>query len=145
MGIEKEQKTRVFVYGTLLLGESNSYLMKNAEFDGVAITKPEYELVDMKWYPAAVQGGKTMIWGEVYLVDSHLLAAIDKLEGHPNFYCRQQVQLADGSFAHLYRFVRDVARELPVIASGNWRKRERTDCDWHRAGKSRRDHWDIAV
>ena len=126
MEIKRDKKTRVFVYGTLLMGESNSYLLKNAQFDGVAITKPEYVLVDMKWYPAAVQGGKTSIWGEVYLVNSYLLDAIDRLEGHPNFYRRQRVRLADGSDAHLYQFVREVAKEFPVIASGNWRKRDRS-------------------
>lgn len=143
MKIERENKTRVFVYGTLLMGESNSYLLNNAQFDGVAITKPEYELVDMKWYPAVVPGGKTAIWGEVYLVDSYLLDAIDRLEGHPNFYCRQRVRLADGSDAHLYQFVREMAKEFPVIASGNWRKRDRSRKNMKQTHTNRRECWGL--
>lgn len=111
--------TRVFVYGTLLRGESNSFLMDKAKFDGVAVTKPEYDLVDMGWYPAAIQGGGTAIWGEVYLVDSKKLAAIDRLEG---LYHRRQVRLADGSSAQLYLYPRAQARGYPIVMSGQWRQ-----------------------
>ena len=122
-----KERTPVFVYGTLLRGESNSALMRKAKYVGEATTKPEYELVDFGWYPAMVSGGKTSIRGEVYLVDDAQLADIDRLEGYPGFYTRETIQLADGAMVSVYTLSAKQAGGRPVIASGDWRERDGKD------------------
>ena len=96
-------KHMIMVYGSLLVGEPNHYLLSNAEFVKSALTKPEYELIDINGqFPAMVSGGRTAVKGEVYYIDVITLAAIDRLEGHPNFYKRTKISLTDESIVETY-------------------------------------------
>jgi gamma-glutamylcyclotransferase (GGCT)/AIG2-like uncharacterized protein YtfP len=115
----------VFVYGTLLRGESNHRILAAAQFLRVARTRPEYHLHDLGPYPALVPGGTTAIVGEVYAIDAATLAALDRLEGHPSYYERVPITLADDAVAHAYLMSRSIARGTPVIASGDWRAHRR--------------------
>jgi gamma-glutamylcyclotransferase (GGCT)/AIG2-like uncharacterized protein YtfP len=87
-------------------------------------TAPEYRLVDLGPYPALCEGGGTAVLGEVYAVDDATLAALDALEGHPNWYRRTRVTLADERAAELFLYL-DAAKGR-TIADGDWR--------WHRVG-----------
>ena len=120
---KSEERTPIFVYGTLLQGESNSALLRGAEYLGISQTKPEYDLVDFGPYPAMIPGGTTSITGEIYLVDRIQLARIDRLEGYPGFYSRRIIELENGHRVYVYLLSRAQVTGLPIIASGNWQER----------------------
>jgi len=118
-----DDRKPIFVYGTLLQGESNSSLLRGAEYVGTSQTKPEYELIDFGPYPAMIPGGNTAVTGEIYLVDNYQMARIDRLEGYPGFYNRQIIELEDGKRVYVYLLTRAQVTGLPTIASGDWQKR----------------------
>ena len=120
------QQILVFVYGTLLRGESNAYLLAGAQYLGHAHTGPGFELVDLGAYPAMTPGGNSSVAGELYAVDSRTLATLDRLEGHPDYYRRTGIVLSDGTGAQTYVMSPDRVLGYPRIESGDWRGRPLT-------------------
>jgi gamma-glutamylcyclotransferase (GGCT)/AIG2-like uncharacterized protein YtfP len=114
---------RLFVYGSLLAGESRHDLLAGATLLARTRTEPAFELADLGAYPALVAGGSTAVHGEVYAVDGALLADLDRYEGAPELYRRAVVRLEDGSEAQTYVLV-GTAAAAPRIASGDWRGRK---------------------
>lgn len=110
----------LFVYGTLMRGEENHHLLAGAEPLGAARTAPRYRLADLGRYPALVEGGDISVTGELWRVEPELLATLDELEGHPTYFRRTEVALADGTTAQAYVFDPPGDR---VIPSGDWRRR----------------------
>ena len=82
----------VFVYGTLKKGFGNHRLLEKSHCLGEAYL-PRTKMVNLGAYPAVIAGGKKEVMGEVYQVDEETLARLDRLEGHPSFYERQQVRV----------------------------------------------------
>ena len=117
----KEERFRVFVYGTLLSGEPNSGLLDPDDFVGESLTEPSFKLVSLGAFPALVVGGSTAVQGELYEVGPWTLKALDRLEGHPHFYCRRTFRLAGGSSALAYLLDAKRTKGRPVITSGDWR------------------------
>ncbi len=115
---------QVFVYGTLLRGESNHGILGRSKLLGEVRTPPEYELLDLGYFPAMVAGGQTAVAGEIYAVGEATLQRLDRLEGHPHFYTRTIIQLEDGTQVQTYLLPSDQAHGKPRIASGNWRARD---------------------
>jgi gamma-glutamylcyclotransferase (GGCT)/AIG2-like uncharacterized protein YtfP len=116
--------TRVFVYGTLRRGEGNHRLLAGARCVGAARTAPAFTLRDLGAYPAMLAGGATSVVGEVYEVDELTLDVLDRLEGHPRFYRREPIALADGAHVEAYLLPADRAWGLTrTIESGDWRAR----------------------
>ena len=72
-------RTRVFVYGALRKGASNSWRMEDAEWLGAGSVFGT--LVKVSWYPRLVLGGKAKAYGEVYETGRELLANLDTFEG----------------------------------------------------------------
>lgn len=109
----------VFVYGTLLAGEVNHYLLTGADLCGTHRTEPCYTMFGLGAYPGVVRGGGTAVSGEVYRVDAKNLQRLDRLEDFPRLYCRVSISSRYGrAWMYLYR---GRIRGRPVIASGNWR------------------------
>jgi len=90
---------RIFVYGTLKRGEPNHRIIQNtadgyAKFLGLGKTVNKYPLVIATRYniPFLLKkpGTGNQILGEVYDVDSKMLARLDELEEHPSFYVRTE-------------------------------------------------------
>ncbi|XP_077284226.1 putative gamma-glutamylcyclotransferase CG2811 isoform X2 [Arctopsyche grandis] len=88
---------RVFVYGTLKTGEPNHHWLtsKNngySKFLGNAHTIEKYPLIIATKYNIPFllysPGNGDIIKGEVYEVDEAMLANLDVLEDHPNYYIR---------------------------------------------------------
>ena len=88
-------------------------------------------MLDLGAFPAVV-GGNTKIVGELYEVDKATLASLDRLEGHPSFYERQQICVvtphprggeAEGA-AWCYFLSKDsqahYEKLCPVIEEGIW-------------------------
>ncbi|MEQ9321645.1 MAG: gamma-glutamylcyclotransferase family protein [Polyangiaceae bacterium] len=116
--------TRVFVYGTLMRGGLYHALIAGGRYVGEATTEAGYRLYDLGPYPALRREGGGVVVGEIYDVDAVTLAELDRLEGHPDYYRRERVRLADGCQVTTYLFVDE--HELAtaaVVSSGDWRRR----------------------
>lgn len=123
--------TEVFVYGTLRPGEHN-YVRYLAHEGAKLIAKevytwPEYGLVSLGGFPAMVipdEASKdtvTAVVGDVFVVDSPTLRALDRLEGVPTLYQRMRVKLANGMQPYAYIMDRNrVPNQAPVISHGDW-------------------------
>lgn len=94
-----EDKTfLLFTYGTLMKGQCNEHLLRNARYIGKAETKPKYNLfrIDGNFiFPAIIDEGELAVKGEVYECPMSALPNMDSMEGHPHFYCRKPIELAD--------------------------------------------------
>jgi len=112
----------VFVYGTLLRGEANHGLLARARFVATGRTEAAFDLVDLGDYPALVEGGGTIVTGELYEVDAATLAALDRLEEHPDVYRCSPIRLLGDVLAHTYLLPAELAAGHPRIATGDWRR-----------------------
>ncbi len=86
----------VFVYGTLMAGQSAEGLLKDADFGGYAIL-PDYALYDLGCYPGIVPAEGEEVVGEVYHVDDETLARLDEYEGEGSLYRREAVTVKVGT------------------------------------------------
>ena len=87
-------KHMVFVYGTLKRGFSNNRLISGSKFVGEARTEGKFALYE-SGIPFVIEDEQvSQISGEVYEVDEKTLAQLDRLEGHPNWYCRKMVNIS---------------------------------------------------
>jgi gamma-glutamylaminecyclotransferase len=111
----------IFTYGTLMRDEINHGLLATARFVAEAHTEPCFELFDLGHFPAMSMGGQTVVRGEVYAVDDQTLVRLDRLEGHPEFYQRTPIRLADGREVQTYLMNDVKTRRRPAILSGDWR------------------------
>ena len=92
--------TKVFVYGTLKTGGAIRGLdgQPGAELVGDAVTTDsKYSLFDLGSFPAVGIKGKNKIKGEVWEVEDNVLAALDRIEGYPDFYNRKQISSSKGN------------------------------------------------
>ena len=101
----------VFVYGTLMNGESNHHYLKSSECLGPAVLEG-YDMYDVGWYPAIVPGNGHAI-GELYRVPIEDVPSIDRLEGEGTLYAKRCETVTDcegnKSFALVYVYLRDVS------------------------------------
>ncbi len=108
----------VFVYGSLLRGQSNHACLDGARFVGEARTPRGYRLYDLGFYPAAVPAESGTIKGEVYAVDKRGLAVLDRLEGYPAYYDRRLIDTERGT-AWMY-FLAAAEPDWPLVPEGEW-------------------------
>ena len=113
----------MFVYGTLMKGELHHTSIAHARFLRAAETQPEYELVQIDYYPAMLPGGTHRVIGELYEVDDLTLRTLDRLEDVPHYYERLTITLADGTEAFAYVMPRDRGKTGSPIPSGYFRMR----------------------
>ncbi len=114
----------VFVYGTLMEGEHHHDELRGAEFLGARRTSPHYELVQIDYFPAMLEGGSTSVLGELYRVDDAILARLDTLEEVPHYYLRKAIVLSDRTEAQTYVMPRDRAQGHVALPSGSFRDRK---------------------
>jgi len=92
---------QIFVYGTLKRGFCNESYLKNTTFIDRAITVDKYPMI-LKYqafpYLINVKGKGHHIKGEVYDIEDEVLLSLDLLEGYPEHYDRDyiDVKLANG-------------------------------------------------
>lgn len=101
-----------FVYGTLqTFGGNNSLLQLATLIDDAVVTQDKYALGDVGFpyaFPSFIvpDQHKELLFpvkGELWKVtDSTSLLDLDMLEGHPDHYEREIVDLADGTRAWMY-------------------------------------------
>ncbi len=116
--------TYLFVYGTLMRGESNHQAwLSDARFVGDDRTTAAFTLLDFGDYPGLVRGGDQSVIGERYLVTDDQLVRLDILEECPDVYVREQVRLSSGLQAWVYLMREDLLDGGIRIKSGDWRLR----------------------
>lgn len=96
--------TVVFVYGTLKQGFHNHRFLQRdgAKLLGRAHTVTKYPMITDSHdipYVLNVPGQGHNIVGELYAVNKTVLAALDKLEKHPGWYRREQIEVNHISYA----------------------------------------------
>lgn len=80
----------LFVYGTLREGMPNHPLMGGC--NKVADATISAKLYLHGWLPTVFKGDGTVV-GEIYEIpDTDKWRRLDQLEGHPNWYCREEVE-----------------------------------------------------
>lgn len=85
---------KIFVYGTLKRWRPNHSLIKHCTFLGEAYTNKEFTLVEGGLPYLLRQPGEGCL-GEMFEIDWKDLIALDRLEGHPNFYRRETIKVYD--------------------------------------------------
>jgi len=114
---------RLFVYGTLRLGDVRAPLLAGARRLGTR-SVAGFELYDLGPYPGVVTGDGAVVGELVELPDRGLLERLDEVEGThevPPLYRRERIEV-DGGRAWIYVYARpvDPARR---IATGDWLRR----------------------
>lgn len=125
------------MYGTLRTDEGNAGLLADSAFVGDALTEGRFTMIHLGGFPGVVAGGNTSIHGELYDVDDRTLDRLDQLEGHPNFYKRQQIRVlraGPGTSPIPSEWEEAEAYLLPekwlqdnhnrIIGSGDWKQRQ---------------------
>lgn len=83
----------IFVYGTLKRGFGNNRIIADQNYLGLGETVAStFQMYSLGGFPGVVRGSKT-IRGELFEVDEEAFARCDRLEGHPYFYRREQVEV----------------------------------------------------
>jgi len=116
------EKFLIFVYGTLRQGELNHRLLEGSKCLGTVKTEPRFNLIDLQHFPGLIPGGNTSVTGELFTIDDFTLHKLDRLEGHPTFYRRENILLQDGREVLTYIYHQSSERSIRKIASGDWIK-----------------------
>lgn len=127
---DKTTCPRVFVYGTLKMHESASYMLRDAEFIGEARTVSQgWSLYDLGGFPA-VTYGIGYVYGELYEInpqDTRTLARLDRYEGHPDFYLRRLsfFSLVEDDTSHYdaWMYTLSTAHKGKLLPEGRWTRR----------------------
>ena len=78
----------IFVYGSVMTGGFNNYIMDDAVSHGeTQTTEAHFSLIDMLMYPAAIYG-TSKIHGELFMAPQSTLDRLDILEQNGTFYER---------------------------------------------------------
>ena len=111
-------ETLLFVYGTLRRGGPNHPRLAGARLVGEGTTVERLALFVGDFPYLAAAPAVHRVRGEVYAVDAALLAAIDRLEGHPTWYERRPVAVVLDAAARQARGGRGAAfgDAPPVVA-----------------------------
>jgi gamma-glutamylcyclotransferase (GGCT)/AIG2-like uncharacterized protein YtfP len=124
----------VFVYGTLRAGGSNDIARYRPPPEHVGDGTVAGTLYDLGAYPGAVLGGEVCIRGEVYRITPAVEAELDRLEGVADddsgeYIKRERAVVVDGQTLAclVYEIHPDRVKGRPVIASGDWFRRDSQD------------------
>lgn len=123
---DNNRHAAVFVYGSLREGFGNhEYYLSNAtRIDGTYVLDGA-RMYSFGAFPGVVLGGSATVKGEVYLVNSDELEALDRLEGVPYMYVRKVCRVRCGGSARnvfVYLYARDCSG-CPLVPSGDWADR----------------------
>ena len=102
------RQRKVFVYGTLMKGETNHGFLRHSTFLGNAAIEG-YEMYNVGLFPAIIPGDGLAI-GEVYSVPVEDIPSIDSLEGEGSLYekkCERITLNGEVTFAFLYVYLSD--------------------------------------
>ncbi|MGV8980141.1 gamma-glutamylcyclotransferase family protein [Clostridium sp.] len=85
----------VFVYGTLMSGNSNNErFLSEAKFAGDFIAEG-FELYDLGNYPGIIHRENNKVKGQLYVIDKNILNNLDILEGEGSLYIRELIRVVN--------------------------------------------------
>lgn len=112
----------VFVYGTLKKGYGNNILLGHSPciHKQVRTLNPSFVMGCTGGFPVVrkTSGQFFKIEGEMYSVNDETMKRLDRLEGYPSMYTREQILLDSGDTAwiYLYRDERfNYFRDFPTV------------------------------
>ena len=113
------------MYGTLLTGEGNAHWARGARRTPAWATGTIHDTG--YGYPAFVRNGETRIQGELLTVDDEGFKSMDRLEGFPRLYRREEIDVFTSlGRARAWVYIMNRLPEgAKVIAGGDWRKYRR--------------------
>ena len=122
---QPENEHRVFVYGTLLTGEGNAHWARGARRTPAWATGTIHDTG--YGYPAFVRSGETRIQGELLTVDDEGFKSMDRLEGYPRLYRREEIDVftSQGRARAWVYIMNRLPAGAKVIAGGDWREYRR--------------------
>ena len=82
----------VFVYGTLMQGQRANHMLAGARYAGKCKLH-SYAMYHLGRYPGIVPCEGETVFGELYYVNSEMLAAMDDYEEEGSLYLRRTVQV----------------------------------------------------
>jgi gamma-glutamylaminecyclotransferase len=113
-----EEYIPVAVYGTLKVGHNNyNHYLKDAEYIGSGVTAEKYPLI-INGLPYVLNkpGDGQHIEVDVFYVNKSQLKDLDALEGHPNWYYRDEIQVVmdDSSVEYAFIYFNDTVEDNGV-------------------------------
>ncbi|MBR3179222.1 MAG: gamma-glutamylcyclotransferase [Clostridia bacterium] len=120
----------VFVYGTLMQGESAHSRLADAVYAGKAILRG-YAVYSVSWYPGIVPEEKEAVLGELYYVSKQMIPGMDEYEGEGTLYQRKTVTVETQygkKEAYAYIYLQKVSGD--PIRGGRWAGKE-NDPVWY--------------
>jgi len=117
---ENNKIIRLFVYGTLMKGNSNhEEFLSGARFAGY-FTADGIQIYDFGNYPLIVQNEIDKVRGEMYIVDNNLLEKLDASEAKANLFTRKLIKVVsendndDVQEAYTYVYNKDLSKNVKV-------------------------------
>ena len=117
----RDEEHKVFVYGTLITGERNAHWAGRARRQKAWATGTIHDTGH--GFPAFVKRGRTRVAGEVLTVNEDGFKSMDRLEGYPRLYRREQIRvhLVGGGSVLAWVYIMNALRaDAPVIEGGDW-------------------------
>jgi gamma-glutamylaminecyclotransferase len=110
----------IFVYGTLKRGYGNHRIMEQG--NAMFLREDAAPGIVYGPFPYARPSDNPEDWikGELYEVDDRLLARLDRLEGHPDYYTRTKVRLFSGERAEIYYYSRPLIGNSRPCEGNEW-------------------------
>lgn len=113
----------LFVYGTLMNGERDHAVLDGMTFVDHVRTVPRYTLVDIDVFAVMLEGGTTVIHGELYCLEAGQLARVHAFQQVPHRYYEGPVTLENGISAITHFMRMEQVRGRRRLTTGNWRER----------------------
>lgn len=107
----------LFVYGTLKRDFGNNRLLQDSKY--VADATITGVMRSLGGFPCVSLNGDYTVYGELFEVGPEVLAACDRLEGHPSWYVRTKVRTNKGD-AWVYLIEDEKYTTYPIVKSGKW-------------------------
>ena len=117
LNIDNEE-IKVFVYGTLMKGNSNYQdFLSEAKFIGEVIAEG-FALYDLGNYPGIIPSEIDKVKGQLYTIDNNTLIKLDELEEEGSLYLRKLINVVkdNNEVKRVYTYVynHDVSRKIKV-------------------------------
>jgi len=118
------KKNLIAVYGSLLSGLHNNYILEDSKLLGSFKSKPKFNLYSLGGFPGLKTGGNTEVLMEVYEVNERIAQRVDNLEGYSSnrpatFYDKILIDTPYGE-ASVYIYVNDIPKKR-IVESGDWK------------------------
>ena len=115
------KETIIAAYGTLRDGFGTNRLLRYSKHLGTCQTIEKYTL-RASGIPFVSKEPLHNVVVDVYKVDDDTLQSLDSLEGHPEWYCREEIPVKVGDTTmKAWLYFNNGYSHLPIIESGDYK------------------------